>query len=175
MVWLSLSVLIMCLKMYLGTFAFCLVRKKCKNTLWSREGWSPPPPFGRRFSFWIFNNILIFMLNSLYFPFLVLLNLVLLTMSFQGLVLLLSKPFTNIPSEALLITQVIDTSEIKTGIPMMLDLIYVHLKGSRPISSLVLPCRLRSRSIFSSNSNCVLEQGCFTSHLLSFDNNKVSK
>ena len=154
--------------MYLGTFDFSLVMKKCRITLWSREGWSPPPPFGRRFSFWIFSCSLFLMLKSLYFPFLVLLNMVLLTTSFQGLVLLLSKPLTNLPSEALLITQEITTYEMNTGMPMMLDLICVQVKGSKPIPSLVLPYRLGSMTTFSSISNwaafrsytCALTQKC---------------
>jgi len=86
----------MCLKMYLGTLAFSLVRKKCRNTLWSREGLSPPLPFGRRFSFWIFRSILVLIFNSLYFPLVELLNMVLLTMLIQGLFLLL-RPYTNLP------------------------------------------------------------------------------
>jgi len=109
--------LIMYLKMYLGTFAFSLIMKKCRNTLWSSEGWSPPPLFGRRFSFWIFRRSLCSILKSQYFPFFVLLNIVLFTTAFHGLVLLLSKPLMNLPSDALLITQAITLSEIKTKYP----------------------------------------------------------
>jgi len=41
----------------------------------------------------------------------------------------------------------------KTGIPMMLDLISVSTKGSRPISSLDFPSKVGSINIFSVSSN----------------------
>jgi len=50
----------------------------------------------------------------------------------------------NIPSDALLITHEITTSEMNIEIPMMLDRIYVQVKGCKPISSLFLPFRLGS-------------------------------
>jgi len=110
--WLSFSAHIMWLKMYLCTLAFSRVMKKCRNTLWSNEGWSPPPPFGRRFSFMIFRSSLKSIFRSQYFPFLVLLNIVMFTTSFQGLVLLLSKPSSKDPSVVLLIALAITSSDL---------------------------------------------------------------
>jgi len=150
--WLSFNAHNMWLKMYLGTFVFSWVMIKCKNTLCSNEGWSTPPHLGRKHPIIIFWSILCSFCISQYFPFFVMLNIVMFTTSIQGL-FLLSKFSSKEPSAALLQALAIISSKLETGIPMMLERISVQMNGFKPSCSLVFPSRVGSIRTFSCSSN----------------------
>jgi len=60
------------------------------------------------------------------------------TTSFQGLVLLLSRPSSKDPSVVPLIALAITSYVMVIGIPIMLERISVHVKGFKPSCSLVV-------------------------------------
>jgi len=134
--WLCSSAHSMWWKMYLGRLTFSKVTKKCKNTLCSKEGWSTPPPLGRKHSYISFWRTLCSYSISLYFPSFLPLKSDCFTTSIQSQVFLLWFHW-NAPSSFLLRAFPITSLVMVIGIPITFERISTLLNFFSPFLPLI--------------------------------------